>query len=645
MTSKIFCVLGDDPKLTGFPIDFDDSRTVGDLKKAIRAENMQDLGHLDAKKLTLVRTCKTDVGGLTKRELKQSREFLNLRKYGDEPEDPDDADALSTFRAAPGKCLTRDGLIFKVMNSMEQVSLFTASLPAKVYHVLVLVPNKTSPTNSLSSLTAGDEIEFTQNSISLELNGINLDSPHLDRIELLKNISHSLETNRFVLLSSPAGSGKTSVLQLFAKWTKVPCKYTRASTGSSCFDVLRNAGIDMVTRSYNGTSGKLVVMIDDAQNSYHDRPGWESLIKEIPLWLSPSVKFVISATHSLKGGVESPVEFKSLPTFNRMHFLLSELEATMFLDSAIGLRNDMKFESLKQNVITQCGGLIGALRLSVNGLTAAFAKSEPSETEALLYFLSADVVSRMARVFGSDHSLPIADNFKNFLAECFTSGFTKSPRGLSADDDMCFTRLQKAGIMVEDQGLIKFSSIMGQRYFIQWLFPNRSSSAPPSLRVLIEDCIRNMSCNLLTRSVVDGFPKEATFQHLLMEGLAKFTPPACSICPELSKIFPVVNHTGGKISGEVDFYLNGSLRWGVELLVLGRGITEHIDRFGLNGKYFKLDVKDYIIVDFRSSQDGQPTNVQRHPKRVSVFFKDGDYTACNCIFGLEEHPVVLYLSH
>ncbi|KAJ3086375.1 hypothetical protein HK100_008721, partial [Physocladia obscura] len=316
---------------------------------------------------------------------------------------------------------------------------------------------------------------------------------------------------------------------------------------------------------------------------------WTCLMKEVVLWLPPSIKFIISATHALKGGVESPVEFKSLPyMFNRQHFLLSETEATVFLDSPIGLRDDMKFESLKRNVIIQCGGLIGALRLSVDGLTAAFAKSQPSETEALLYYLSTDAVSRMARVFGSDHSLPVDDIFKTFLAECFTSGFSKSPLGLSADDDICFIRLQKAGILVDDQGIIKFSSMMGQRYFIQWLFPNRSSSTPTSFRALIEDC--------------------------------------------------------GQISGEVNFYLNGSLRWGVELLVLGRGITEHIDRFGLNGKYFKLDVKDYIVVDFRSSHDGQATNGQRHPKRVSVFFKTEDYSVCQCVFGLDQHAVVLYLS-
>jgi hypothetical protein len=78
--------------------------------------------------------------------------------------------------------------------------------------------------------------------------------------------------------------------------------------------------------------------------------------------------------------------------------------------------------------------------------------------------------------------------------------------------------------------------------------------------------------------------------------------------------------------------------------VLGRDIGEHIDRFGNTGKYRKLSVNDYAVVDFRVSQDGEPTNVQQHAKRVSVFFKAGDFSQCKCIFGLEPKAVLLNLK-
>ncbi|TPX55414.1 hypothetical protein CcCBS67573_g09472 [Chytriomyces confervae] len=507
-----------------------------------------------------------------------------------------------------------------------------------------------APDLPLSTLSAGltamtalvirsKPIRFNQSEVSIEVNGIHLDSPHLERIDLLTSIARTLETNRFVLLSSPAKSGKTSVLQLFTKRVNTPCIYARAGEGSFCADVLRQAGIDMETKSFNNPSAQLIVMIDDAQNCYHDRSGWRSLIKEIPLRLPASVKFIISATHALKGGIESPVEIGYLPKFSRQDFLLSENEATEFLDSRIGLRDGMKFGALKQNIIAQCGGLVGALRLSVNSLNRAFSKSHPSESEALIFYLSVDAVSWLPGVFGNP-AYPRDDNFKDFLAKCFTSELTSAPTSLRAPDERRLFILQKTGILVEEGGFFKFSSIMSRRHVIEWLYPYRSPNMPQSLRVLIKSCIEDMSCHLLAGSVVAGFPEEATFQHLLMEGLQKFTPPTCSICPELSKMFPDGNQTGGS---EIDFYVNGSLRWGVGLLVQGRGFGEHIDRFGENGKYAMLAVQDYVVVDFRSSPDGEATSVQSHPKRVSVVFKEGDFSVCKCIFGLDEEPTELRL--
>jgi hypothetical protein len=43
----------------------------------------------------------------------------------------------------------------------------------------------------------------------------------------------------------------------------------------------------------------------------------------------------------------------------------------------------------------------------------------------------------------------------------------------------------------------------------------------------------------------------------------------------------------GSVSGEIDFYLNGKLRWGIELLVGGDGIGEHLSRFRQLGSTFR----------------------------------------------------------
>lgn len=139
-----------------------------------------------------------------------------------------------------------------------------------------------------------------------------------------------------------------------------------------------------------------------------------------------------------------------------------------------------------------------------------------------------------------------------------------------------------------------------------------------------------MSATVLRQSTVGGdLTKEAAFQQLFLQGLAFSTSFDCSFCPELSKIFPKESN----IAGEVDFYLNGRLRWGIELLVNGVGVGEHLNRFSPNGKYSALAVNDYSVVDFRGNASGQPTNVDLFSKRISVFFKTGDYTVARCLIG------------
>ena len=149
---------------------------------------------------------------------------------------------------------------------------------------------------------------------------------------------------------------------------------------------------------------------------------------------------------------------------------------------------------------------------------------------------------------------------------------------------------------------------------------------------------------MLRNSTLQGsFPKEAIFQNLMMQGMAVSTPASCLIYSELSNVLSDAEEASAAIKGEIDFYLNGKLRWGVELLVQGREVGEHIERFSPQGKYYPLGVLDYAVVDFRSSVNGKTTQISHHPKRVTVFF-DQEFTSCQYFFGYND-PVVLKLNH
>ncbi|ORY16328.1 hypothetical protein BCR33DRAFT_331031 [Rhizoclosmatium globosum] len=112
--SKIFCVLGTDTTLTGFPVYFDSSLTVSDLKDAIKAKASPELNYLAAASLVLVRLTKESVAGLTKKELKIENTPLNIEEYGEDPEGDNGG----------SKELFVNGFVFKTMNGLEAVAAY-----------------------------------------------------------------------------------------------------------------------------------------------------------------------------------------------------------------------------------------------------------------------------------------------------------------------------------------------------------------------------------------------------------------------------------------------------------------------------------------------------------------------------------------
>jgi hypothetical protein len=223
------------------------------------------------------------------------------------------------------------------------------------------------------------------------------------------------------------------------------------------------------------------------------------------------------------------------------------------------------------------------------------------------------------------------------------------------EDQEHVRKLTKSGVLVEKDrsNVFSFSSPLAKRYFLSFLFPGRKPTTdhPTSLEELIQEAIPRFSASYIRKSTPSGsFPKEAIFQQLLTESLARLTAPTVSICSELSEIFPdspsqATNNEGDKIKGEIDCYLNGRLRWGIELLVSGRDIREHLDRFSEGGKYYDLGVKDYAVIDFR--EGNASAGIGRlfpHPKRITVYFKPGDFSSCSCFFGGSKKQIELSLS-
>ncbi|KAF0713466.1 Aste57867_4320 [Aphanomyces stellatus] len=395
-----------------------------------------------------------------------------------------------------------------------------------------------------------------------------------------------------------------------------------------------------------------VVFLDDAQSQYEDKDFWTGLIKYSPRWMSTNIRFIISATHLLACGVASPVEFVLLKKLKREEFLLSDSEARQLLNFPItGLPDEMKSENVLQFLIGECGGLVGALRMAIDFLQYHFRKEprgiKPKDSLVLQMCLSREFNLEMARCFGTGRLDPNMDaNDIKFVKRCFVEDYILAGN-LANEEKKSHQWLEMAGILVTSpDNFICFSSPLAKRYIFEKIFPERNNENPTSLDELIEKVIGSMSAHTLSQSTVQRkFPKEAVFQHLFMAGLALHTKPTCAICPELSKRFPGGSNASGgdSIDGEIDFYLDGDLRWGIELLVCGRGIGEHLSRFDANGKYSSLDVKDYVVVDLRQHKTVASYNISKKPKRITVFFDDGDFTVAKCLFKLENDMRTIHL--
>ncbi|KAJ3228273.1 hypothetical protein HDU81_006250 [Chytriomyces hyalinus] len=110
---KIQCALIKNDELIAIEVEVSPTHSVHNLREDIRANISPRLDHLTADRLTLVRICKPEIGGLTSGELLASGDLLKLEAYGTRPVQQDDA--VSQFFPSRGACLTTDGKMFARM--------------------------------------------------------------------------------------------------------------------------------------------------------------------------------------------------------------------------------------------------------------------------------------------------------------------------------------------------------------------------------------------------------------------------------------------------------------------------------------------------------------------------------------------------
>ena len=145
-----------------------------------------------------------------------------------------------------------------------------------------------------------------------------------DRSQLLEDMEDKCRTFKSVIMSSPAGTGKTTCLQMFCR-KNIPNMnrtYVKLNKQECAIDVLKECGLDLsgiectVDSRYHGKLS--VFLLDDAQWRYEEHALWEKIMKN-ESYTPSNIRFLISATHHL-GGKESPVYFRALSPMCKISF-------------------------------------------------------------------------------------------------------------------------------------------------------------------------------------------------------------------------------------------------------------------------------------------------------------------------------------
>ena len=181
----------------------------------------------------------------------------------------------------------------------------------------------------------------------------------------------------------------------------------------------------------------------------------------------------------------------------------------------------------------------------------------------------------------------------------------------------------------------QFASLAASWYYNRVCFPDRALTAPDSLDDLVAQAVGLMSAKRMSDTLENGFPKEATFQHLFNEALSNLLPISNYVIPEFNTF--ALDKDGAPVYGELDFYINGDLQWCLELLRQGDKIGEHLKRFDASvGKYREVQQKSHLVVDCRGPKK---RTAQVDMSRCTLYFAE-DFRSCICKMRLDQEVTI-----
>ncbi|CAB5212858.1 unnamed protein product [Rhizophagus irregularis] len=527
MIITLFCLIEGNPADNyAFSVKIDQTEFVSDLKKKIRENKPNDFASIDSNNITL---WQTDI--------------------------PDEADAV--------------------------IRIYWPETPSEqAIHVIIELPQVLSHTSINNELTTN----FRRLNIAMDKELTTEDTSYegADAFAFISKgrlgvIDQALMRGRVVLLrSSP--SGKTTLAYLLKKYlqSRNPDEevisismllLTRPEVALSDVDLFDQYWTQQTGKSWSeciGSNRPITILIDEAQMiyPYADEFFWNS----IKVIMDPSHASDVVTIHILLlSGNSTPITFSV--TLGLDYLRLNPAEYAVFLEKFINAtQHEMHFkieEKIKKVIYKMSRSYAGILRGTLNQVKEQYRNGVQTTSELLKYLILVD--------------------FQNFLTS--TRSFIWLHNWNPSNEESHFLRnalntCDKNSMFHVDMDILSVSSIVN-KYIHSGLIAQTKNGLQfvvPLMQSILGFHLYSVPYNKRYHLLDD-----TSFEEFLLRSLERMRPSVLK-----SSLNVTIRSNIGGLYGTnsyLNFFVNGDLRWGIEILREGTDMTKYATRFGPN-EYF-----------------------------------------------------------
>ena len=372
------------------------------------------------------------------------------------------------------------------------------------------------------------------------------------------------------------------------------------------------------------------VIVDEAQVIYGSAPFFWGALKNIQLTQSKSnLHVLLLSMYDITNiaMLPTPLDFPNALGLDALRIGYEDLQEVV--SRFVAIRRDREHNTkfsvpleVQQAIYNLSAGHVGMCRIALLSLVHCF-KDGSTAIEMLRYLTSPEFRHSLCntRVLSWIQKWKPNDKETSLLRDLMYICDQESAVRLDVISRPESKRFFKCGLLVSMKGKVYFVAPFMRIVLGHFLFtvPGGDIHAPVSFDEFVLRIIERMDSRQLRNSIGVGRDQQSAL--LERQWQMEWYWSATGACPIGATVSVDVGAVFGPV-GFLDFYVNGDLCWGVELMREGVKLRQHAQRFEDDGIYANIPLKDWAILDFRRESKAV---VQVKPKFWHVCYAD-DYT-------------------